>query len=130
MSIIQILSKEDENYLYIASRNNLNIFDYNEVTSRTIQRYKQLIKSHLGVIEHSDDIESKLQYHAIELANNFTLRKKIFFSLVDYSRKLNIEIPSYTTLSKIIGYALNYQTKGISQILTDSPLQTEKVFKR
>ncbi|MDD4330710.1 MAG: DUF4158 domain-containing protein, partial [Aliarcobacter sp.] len=81
------------------------------------QRYKQLIKAHLGVNEYSNDIELKLQNHAIELANNFTHRKKIFFSLVDYSKKLNIEIPSYTNLSKIIGTALTFQTKHILLLL-------------
>ena len=38
------IQKNDENYLYIANRNNLNIFDFNTVTSRTQQRYKQIIK--------------------------------------------------------------------------------------
>ena len=33
--------------------------------------------------------------------------------MIDYSKKLNIEIPSYTILSKIIGDALSYQTKNI-----------------
>ena len=32
------IQKNDENYLYIANRNNLNIFDFNTVTSRTQQR--------------------------------------------------------------------------------------------
>ncbi|MFW0714035.1 hypothetical protein [Aliarcobacter butzleri] len=54
-----------------------------------------------------------MQNKAIELANNFAHRKKIFFSLVDYSKKLNIEIPSYTNLAKIIGIALNHQIGNI-----------------
>src|SRR5574344_2947367 len=107
------IQKDDENYLYIANRNNLNIFDFNKVTSRTQQRYKQIIKSYFNIDEYTNDIEIKLKNYAVELANNFTHRKKIFFSLIDYSKKLNIEIPSYTTLSKIIGDALSYQTKGI-----------------
>ena len=101
------IQKNDENYLYIANRNNLNIFDFNTVTSRTQQRYKQIIKSYFNVNEYNKDIELKLKNYATELANNFTHRKKIFFSLIDYSKKLNIEIPSYTILSKIIGDALN-----------------------
>ena len=88
---------------FISDKYQLCTFDSKTIfASRTAQRYKQLIKAHLGVNEYSNDIELKLQNHAIELANNFTHRKKIFFSLVDYSKKLNIEIPSYTNLSKII----------------------------
>jgi len=81
------IQNDDENFTYIATRNNFNSFNYNEVTLRTIQRYKQLIKSHFGINEYTSDIELKLQNKAIELANNFTHRKKIFFSLVDYSKK-------------------------------------------
>lgn len=84
---------------------------------RTIQRYKQIIKNHFGINEYTSDIESQLQNHAIELANNFTHRKKIFFSLIDYSKKLNIEIPTHFILSKIISTALNYQTKHILLLL-------------
>ena len=88
---------------FISDKYQLSTFDSNVTfTSRTIQRYKQLIKTHLGINEYNNDIESKLQQYAIELANNFTHRKKIFFSQIDYSKKLNIEIPSYTNLSKII----------------------------
>ena len=46
------IQKNDENYLYIANRNNLNIFDFNTVTSRTQQRYKQIIKSYFNVNEY------------------------------------------------------------------------------
>lgn len=107
------IGEDDENLLFIANRNNLNLFDFNAVTPRTLQRYKQIIKSYFEINEYNIDVEQKLKHHALELANNFTHRKKIFFSLVEYSKKLNIEIPSYTTLSKIISDALNYQTKSI-----------------
>jgi hypothetical protein len=107
------IQKDDENYLYITTRNNFENFDFSTVTPRTIQRYKQLIKSNHFINEYSSDIELKLQHCAIELANNFTNRKKIFFSLVDYSKKINIEVPSYFALSKLIEFALNYQTKSI-----------------
>ena len=103
---------------FISDKYQLSTFDPKTIfASRTAQRYKQLIKAHLGVNEYSNDIELKLQNHAIELANNFTHRKKIFFSLVDYSKKLNIEIPSQFTLSKIIGTALTFQTKHILLLL-------------
>ena len=66
---------------FISDKYQLSTFDSNVTfTSRTIQRYKQLIKTHLGINEYNNDIESKLQQYAIELANNFTHRKKIFFS--------------------------------------------------
>jgi hypothetical protein len=84
---------------------------------RTIQRYKQIIKFYFQIVEFNSEIESKLQQHAIELASNFTHRKKIFYSLVDYSKKLTIEIPSYFTLSKIISAALNNQTENILSVL-------------
>ena len=107
------IQKDDENYLYIANRNNFEIFDFSAVTPRTIQRYKQLIKSSLFINEYTINIESQLKHHAIELANNFTHRKKIFYSLVNYCKKLNIEIPSYTILSKFISDAITYETKDI-----------------
>ena len=57
---------------FISDKYQLSTFDSNVTfTSRTIQRYKQLIKTHLGINEYNNDIESKLQQYAIELANNF-----------------------------------------------------------
>ena len=53
------IQNDDENFTYIATRNNFNSFNYNEVTLRTIQRYKQLIKSHFGINEYTSDIELK-----------------------------------------------------------------------
>jgi TnpA family transposase len=107
------IKEDDENFLNIANRNNFDSFDFKEVSSRTIQRYKQIIRSHFNIVEFDKTIESKLQHHATELANNFTNRKKIFYSLVDYSKKLNIEVPSYSVLSNIISTALNFQTNSI-----------------
>lgn len=107
------IQKNDESLSYISTRNNFDSFNLSVVTPRTIQRYKQLIKSYLGVNEYTYEIELKLKHHAIELANNFIHRKKIFFLLVDYCKKINIEIPSYFTLSKFIDFALNHQTKNI-----------------
>lgn len=111
----------NEDIKYIIDKYQLTITDADTIfkATRTIQRYKQLIKSYLGVNEYTYEIESKLKHHAIELANNFIHRKKIFFSLVDYAKKLNIEIPSHRILSKIIGDALNNQTKEILTHLKD-----------
>ncbi len=101
-----------EDIKYINDKYQLSVINLSP-NSRTLQRYKQLIKSYLGVNEHTPEINSKLTHYAIELANNFIHRKKIFFSLVDYAKKLNIEIPSYFIVSKIISDALNHQTKEI-----------------
>lgn len=38
----------------------------------------------------------------MDLASKFTHRKRIFYSLVELSKKLKIEVPSYTELSHII----------------------------
>jgi TnpA family transposase len=99
---------------HISQKYQLNISDnIKSPSSRTIQRYKQIIRSHFNIVEFDETIESKLQHHATELANNFTHRKKIFYSLVDYSKKINIEVPSYSVLSNIISSALNFQTNSI-----------------
>ncbi|MEA3227878.1 MAG: Tn3 family transposase [Campylobacterota bacterium] len=121
------INEDDENFMFITNRNNFDSFNFNEVSTRTVQRYKQIIKLHFQIVEFTNNIEVKLQHHAIELANNFTHRKKIFYSLVDYSKKLNIEVPSYTILSKIISTALNFQTKnvldGLKQYKNDERLK-------
>ena len=111
------IKESDENYLYIANRNNYTDFNYSDVSKRTSQRYKKIIKFLFKINEYNNEVEFKLQSYAIELANNFTHRKKIFYALVDYSKKLNIEVPSYFTLSKIIEYALSHQTSNIQSIL-------------
>jgi TnpA family transposase len=104
-----------EDVMFIVEKYQLSSVELDDTVqhSRTLQRYKRFIKSYLNINEFSQEIKGKLQDHAIELANNFTHRKKIFFSLVDLSKKLNIEIPSYSSLSKIIGYALRFQTQSI-----------------
>lgn len=111
----EVVAFDSEDLKYIIDKYQLSMIDVTQLleNQRTLQRYKQLIKSYLSVNEYTTEISAKLVHYAVELANNFTHRKKIFFSLVDYSKKLNIEIPSYTILSKIIGNALSSQTKGI-----------------
>jgi len=44
-------------------------------------------------------------------------RKKIFYELVSLSKKLNLEIPSYTELSRIITIALSSHKKDILEKL-------------
>jgi len=80
---------------------------------KTLYRYKQIIRDYFQINEYTDEIKSTLQKEANNLANNFIHRKKIFYTLVDLSKKLNIEVPSYTELIRIIQVALNTQKKDI-----------------
>ena len=59
---------------FISDKYQLSTFDSNVTfTSRTIQRYKQLIKTHLGINEYNNDIESKLQqYYQLGNSNSLT----------------------------------------------------------
>jgi hypothetical protein len=68
-----------------------------------------------------------LQKEVNNLANNFIHRKKIFYTLVNLSRKLNIEMPSYTELTRIIQVALNTQKQDILKKL--EPLLKDKRLK-
>jgi len=79
----------------------------------TLYRYKMLIKEYLNISDYTEVIKITLQNEANNLANNFVHRKKIFYALVNLSKKLNIEIPSYTELTRIIQVALNMQKKDI-----------------
>ena len=97
---------------YIQNRYNL-LEPQIQIPERTIRIYKAKIKQHLGIKEYTDEIKATLLNEAISLANNFTHRKKIFYSLVELSIKLKIEVPSYTELSRIITVAINSQKKDI-----------------
>jgi len=79
----------------------------------TIHRYKQIIREHFLVMNYTDEIEKALLNEATTLASNFTNRKKIFYELVALSKKLKIEVPSYTELSKIISKAIKSQKQDI-----------------
>ena len=65
---------------FISDKYQLSTFDPKTIfASRTAQRYKQLIKAHLGVNEYSNDIELKLQNQLLELQmkqNYFDYKKK------------------------------------------------------
>ncbi len=101
---------------YIKNRYDLEEIVIN-IPRNTLQRYKKIIKEYLNIQEYGTFAKESLEQEAIKLANNFTHRKKIFFSLVDLSKRLNIEIPSYTELSRIISKALNVQEKEITDKL-------------
>ena len=94
-----------------------NLYDckINQVdsSSTTLYRYKMLIKEYLNINDYTEEIKLVLQKEANNLANNFIHQKKIFYALVNLAKKLNIEIPSYTELTRIIQVALNMQKKDI-----------------
>ena len=108
-----------------------NLYDYKydnlEFPSTTLYRYKQLILKYLKVNSYTEEIKFTLQKEANNLANNFIHRKKIFHTLVNLSKKLNIEVPSYTELTRIIQVALNTQKKDILDKLV--PLQEDEKLK-
>jgi TnpA family transposase len=113
---------------YILKKYNLKIKDNNLfLGTRTLLRYKNIIKQYLKINEYTDEIKSTLQKEANNLANNFIHRKKIFYTLVNLSRKLNIEMPSYTELTRIIQVALNTQKQDILEKL--EPLLKDKRLK-
>jgi len=84
-----------------------------DIARSTLYRYRQMIKNHLAINEYTSKIKQVLQQEATSLANNFVHRKKIFYYLIELSKKLKIEIPSYTELSKLITIALHNQRKDI-----------------
>jgi len=108
----KFLNIRDDILEYITNRYKLKM-PKNDVSERTIRAYKQFIREYLKINDYTDEIKSILQKEANNLANNFIHRKKIFYALVDLSKKLNIEIPSYTGLTRIIQVALNTQKRDI-----------------
>jgi len=78
-----------------------------------IHRYKEIIKSHFTIQAYTDETANALIKEATMLASNFTHRKKIFYALVELSKKLKIEVPSYTEFSRIISLAINSQKQDI-----------------
>jgi TnpA family transposase len=121
------ITNDNDNILeYISNRYKFPIYS-KDISERTIYRYKKLIRQYLKINEYTNKIKSTLQKEANNLANNFVHRKKIFYTLVNLSRKLNIEVPSYTELTRIIQVALNTQKKDILTKL--EPLQKDERLK-
>jgi len=106
---IPILS--DENLLFISNKYKYTITD--NITKRTFYRFTKTIKQYLDIIDYSTKIESILYNETSIYASNFIHSKKIFYSLVELSKKLKIEVPRYTILSNIISKAINSQKKDI-----------------
>ncbi len=119
-------SKTNSNKQFVANMYGYK-YDYLEFSSTTLYRYKQQILKYLKVNSYTDAIKSTLQKEANNLANNFIHRKKIFYTLINIAKKLNIEIPSYTELTRIIQVALNTQKKDILEKL--EPLQEDERLK-
>ena len=118
---------KDDDFEFIIDKYKLPNNSFKEISDRTIRSYKNLIKQHLQINSYTQEIKSTLQKEANNLANNFIHRKKIFYTLVNLSKKLNIEVPSYTELTRIITAALNTQKKDIlaklEPLLQDERLQ-------
>jgi ACT domain-containing protein len=112
---------DNQIYLYIAHEI-LNIEftseDINIVSKSTFYRYKEIIKNYFAMQAYTGKTANILLKEATTLASNFTHRKKIFYALVDLSKKLKIEVPSYSELSKIISLAINSQKQDILDKLT------------
>jgi len=101
----------DENLLFISKKYNYKIAD--NITKRTFYRFIKTIKQYLDIKNYSTAIESILQNEASTHASNFIHRKKIFYFLVELSKKVKIEVPRYTVLSDIISKAINSHKKDI-----------------
>ena len=107
-----LIEKKDENLKYLMNKYNVTSIEF-PINTKTLYRYKSQIKEYLGINNYSFDIKNRLQEQANNLAINLIHRKKIFYSLLELSIKLKIEIPSYTELSRIITMAINSQKKVI-----------------
>ncbi|PHR71089.1 MAG: transposase [Arcobacter sp.] len=99
--------------IYMLKDLNINI------PKRTKQRYHSIIKEYIGIQLLTASIKLILQNEAISMANNFQDRRKIFWTLVNISKNVKIEIPSYTELVEIIATALNHQKSFIIEKLKE-----------
>ena len=99
---------------YLIDKLEMDAYNQNfDLSQRQIRRYKQTIKSHLLIKNYTNEMKELLLGEATTMASNFIHRKKIFYSLIELSKKLKIEVPSYTELSQIITVAINSQKKSI-----------------
>ena len=107
--------KEDIEFLQ--KDNSFIADDIFSISQIRIRQYEALFKGYFGIKIYSKETEKRLQELANNLANSFVNRMKIFYELVSLSKKLHLEIPSYTELSKIITIALNAHKKDILEKL-------------
>jgi hypothetical protein len=120
---------------YLKARNSFFSNEYNEdiqyieekfslkfnpqLPERTKRYYHNIIRELVDInIPTKEDLVSLSQL-SLELANLFQDRKKIFWALVNKSRELKIEIPSYRTLTEIIAEAINIQKSALLEKLTN-----------
>jgi hypothetical protein len=90
-----------------------------QLPERTKRYYHNIIRELVDInIPTKEDLVSLSQL-SLELANLFQDRKKIFWALVNKSRELKIEIPSYRTLTEIIAEAINIQKSALLEKLTN-----------
>lgn len=106
-----------EDIKYLQKHNSFIADDIFSISQIRIRQYEALIKEYFGIIKYSKETKKRLQELANNLANSFVNRKKIFYELVSLSKKLNLEIPSYTELSRIITIALSSHKKDILEKL-------------
>ena len=107
-----------DDILFIKEKLNLKTdIDSFLLSQRHMRRYKQMIKKYLLINDYTTNSADILLKEATTLASNFTHRKKIFYVLVDLSKKLKIEVPSYSELSRIISLAINSQKQDILERL-------------
>ncbi len=103
---------DDENIEFVKKRYKLDVIDL-DIASSSLNRYHRLIKARLAINDYTDEMKAALQKEAIEMANTFQDRRKIFFALIRLSKDLNIEVPSFTQLSLIISEALDRQKNSL-----------------
>ena len=75
---------------FVTDKYNLQNINHIKLPRKTIYRYKQLIREYFKINDYTEDIKSILQKEANNLANNFIHRKKIFYTLVNLSKKLGV----------------------------------------
>lgn len=113
---IEDFHNDDIEYILDQLQINIDLSTFKLPTSN-ITRYKQMIKQHFSVKSYTTKIKEALLKEATTLASNFTHRKKIFYALVELAKKLKIEVPSYTELSRIISLAINAQKQDLLEKL-------------
>lgn len=84
----------DEDIEYIKSKFLLKEFEQ-DIPKTTKMRYHNLLRDYCGIKDTTQVEISLLNQKANQMANTFQDRKKIFWELVNESRNLKIEIPSF-----------------------------------
>jgi len=108
----------EEDIEYVKSEFLLEEFNQ-DIPKTTKMRYHLLLRDYCGIKETTQIEISLLKQKAIQMANTFQDRRKIFWELVNESRNLKIEVPSYTMLIEIISEAINIQKSSILEKLSN-----------